>query len=420
MKSFNKTVLSVIFIAMFAVGLIGYKYNPENTVNPVEYVISSIENLTVTPEGNFDRAWRIVKNNYIDKTYNHQDWERWIARYDDKIKTNNDSYVAIESMVESLNDPYSRFLTPDEFAEQDRNIDAKVFGIGVHISDIKGNVVIVNVIEDSPAAKAGLKAGDKILRINGKSVKGLSLNKVAELVRGAEGTKVTLVVLRGQKQLTKSILREEVKIKAVKYSILKNNYAYIKISTFISTNTACEVAEALEKTKKTSGIILDLRGNHGGLLPNAILISNMFIKNGTIVSIVDRNGKSEEYKAEPERLITKKPMVVLINNESASASEILSGALKDHKRALLVGEKTFGKGLVQRILKLPDGSGINLTIAKYLTPDGNDIGHKGIEPDYKVVMTEKQFFARKDVQLDKAKQVLTTEIYLNKQTASKK
>jgi len=410
MKLFKNIFLPILCLILILAGILGYKYNFENNQNPVEYVLSSIENINTTPEGVFDNAWRIVKNNYIDKTCNHQNWKNWLERYDNNIKTKGDSYVAIESMVESLNDPYTRFLKPADFAEQDRSIDAKLFGIGVHISEIKGNVVIVNVIEDTPAAISGLKTGDRILKVNDKSTKGVSLKEVADLVRGKAGTKVTLVILRNKKQMTKEILRKEITIKAVKYKMLDNKYAYIKISTFISNDTAYEVAEALQATKKAKGIIIDLRGNHGGLLPNAIMISNMFMGKGTIVSIVDRNGKKQEFKADPERKITSKPTIILINNESASASEIFSGALKDHKRAVLVGETTFGKGLVQRILKLPDGSGLNLTVAKYLTPNGNDIGHKGIKPDYKVVMSEKEFFAGKDPQMNKAKQVLATEL----------
>jgi len=420
MKTNKKTFISIFFLVLLlgAAGSWAYKNNAENSQNPVEYVLSSIENINVTPEVIFNKTWRIVKNNYIDATCNHQDWKRWQERYGDKIKTKEDSYVAIKSMVESLNDPYTRFLTPDEFAEQDRSIDAKLFGIGVHIADIKGNAVIVNVIEDTPASKSGLKAGDRILKVNGKSTKGLPLKDVADAVRGKAGTKVVLVLLRDKKQLTKAILRQEIKIKSVKYKMLDDKYAYIKISTFISTDTAYEEAALRGFPEKAKGIIIDLRGNHGGLLPNAIMISNMFIKKGTIVSVVDRNGSKQEFKAESENVITSKPTVILINGESASASEILSGALKDHKRALLVGETTFGKGLVQRILKLPDGSGINLTIAKYLTPNGNDIGHKGIKPDYKIVMTEKQFLSGKDPQLSKAKQVLAAELNKTKIAAS--
>lgn len=422
MKSFKCIILPLICVVLLcaSLGVWGVKNNSENAQNPVEFVLSSIENSKVTPEGNFNRAWRIIKNNYVDKTCNHQNWERWQSRYQDKIKTKEDSYVAVESMMESLNDPYSRFLKPDEFAEQDRSIDAKLFGIGVHISDIKGNVVIVNVIEDTPADKAGLAAGDRILKVNGKSTKGISLKDVADSVRGKAGTKVFMLILRDKKQITKIITRKEIKIKSVKSKILDNKFAYIKISTFISEDTAYEVAQALSTTRKAKGIIIDLRGNHGGLLPNAIMISNMFLKKGVIVSVVDRNGSKQEFKAQSEGFITSKPLVVLINDESASASEILSGALKDHKRAMLIGETTFGKGLVQRILKLPDGSGLNLTVAKYLTPNGNDIGHKGIQPDYKVALTAKQFVTGKDTQLEKAKQVLASEISFNEKIAKEK
>jgi carboxyl-terminal processing protease len=412
-KDLKNGLITLFCLLSLATGIIAFKFNSENTQNPAEYIFSTVENVSVTPDGVFDRAWRIVKNNYIDSDFNHQDWNKWHNRYDAKIKTKADSYVAIETMLESLNDPYTRFLKPEEFAEQDRDIDARVFGIGVYISDYKGNVVIANVIEGSPAEKSGLKAGDRILKVNGKSTKGMALKDVAEAVRGKAGSKVSLEVLRNQKQISKNIYRKEVKLKSVKHKMLNDKMAYIKLSTFISEDAAIETYEALKATKKSQGIILDLRGNHGGLLPNAITISNMFIKEGTIVSVVDRANNKKDYNADAQGFLTGKPMVVLINGESASASEILSGALKDHKRALLVGEKTFGKGLVQRILKLPDGSGINLTVAKYLTPNGNDIGHKGINPDYKVDYTVKQFLAGKDPQLAKAKEVLNQQMALN-------
>lgn len=416
----NKYLIAALCLLFLLVGFNVSQLNEENAQNPAEYISAIFENFSSSPEAVFERSWRIVKNNYIDKTYNHQDWKRWEKHYKGKLKTKEDSYVAIESMLESLNDPYTRFLKPSEFSEQGMTIDAKLYGIGVHISDFKGNIIIVNVIEETPAAKSGLKAGDRIIKIDNKSIKGLSLKEVADAVRGKAGTKVILEVLRDKKLLTKTITREEISLKSVKYKMLDNKYAYIRISTFISTDTSYEMLEALDATRDAKGIILDVRGNHGGLLPNAVDISNMFLDEGTIVSIVDRNGHKNDYNVEPDKKVTSKPLVVLIDNESASASEILSGALKDHKRAMLIGEKTFGKGLVQRILELPDGSGINLTVAKYLTPSGRDIGHKGIEPDYKVSLSRREYFAGKDPQLDKAKKVLAAEINLNEKMASGK
>ena len=176
-----------------------------------------------------------------------------------------------------------------------------------------------------------------IVRIDNKLTKGLEIKDVAEKVRGEVGSKVTIGILRDKKELTKEITRERIEIKSVDYKILNNNYAYIKISSFISSETSFEMLNALDATKNAKGIIIDLRGNQGGLLPNAIFIANMFINKGDIVSIVDRNGKKKTIKAEPDISITNKPVVILVNQASASASEILSGALKDHKRAILVG-----------------------------------------------------------------------------------
>jgi carboxyl-terminal processing protease len=372
-----------------------------------------IESMGKSPKEVFLQAWKTVKNSYVDETCNHQDWSRWRDRYIDKIKTRDDAYLAIQSMLESLDDPYTRFLTPYDFAEQDRNIDAKLFGIGVHISKIKDNIVIVHIIDDTPAKQSGLKPGDIITKVNNKSTKALDTKDVADLVRGKVNTKVSLTILRNKRLLLKEVTRKEINLKSVEYKVLKDNLAYIRITSFISNETAFEMLKALNATQNARGVIIDLRGNQGGLLPNAIFIANMFMDKGTIVNIVDKNGSKEVFSAKPFDPINRKPVVILINQGSASASEILSGALKDHHRAVLVGETTFGKGKVQKICKLADGSGLNITIAKYLTPNGTDIDKKGIKPDYMVKLTERDFFRNKDPQLDKAKKVLLSE--LNKQ-----
>jgi len=358
----------------------------------------------------FLEAWTAIKDQYLDETFNNQDWNKWKHRYIGKIHTLDDAYVAIDTMIESLDDPYTRFLKPKDFKEQNMGINAKLYGIGVNIASLRGKTVIINVIENTPAKKAGLKAGDIITKVNNKPIEGLDISKVADLVRGKAGTTVTLHILRDKTTIVKTVKREKIDLKSVESKMLDSNIAYIKISNFLSQETAFEAAEALEKTKNAKGIILDLRGNHGGLLPNAVLIANMFVDKGIIVSIVDRDGYKETIDASKFDIFTDKPVVVLINETSASASEILSGALKDHHRAKLVGEKTFGKGLVQKIHELPYNTGMNITIAKYLTPNGTDINKKGIEPDYFVKMDEKDLFNDKDPQLDKAKAVIKSEI----------
>ncbi len=413
-KAVYSTLLAIVILL-----LLGYSYDYYNSRTPVEYVISTIEKFNKSPQSVFVRAWRIIKNNYVDNTYNNQDWEKWKNRYESEIKTREDFKVATKSMLASLNDPYTRFLPREEFEEQNRNIDSKLQGIGVHITEKDGEIIIVSVIEGTPAQKYGIKSKDKILKVDGTSTKGLSLPDVAEMVRGESGSEVVLTVQRGKNVLTKSIIREEIKIKTVKFKMFDKNIAYIRILSFISTNTADEVRDALGKIGDSKGVIVDVRGNYGGLLSNAVYISNMFIKSGTIVSIVDRDGNKQDYDAKPGLFLVSKPVVILVDESSASASEIFSGAMKDHKKAFLVGEKTYGKGRVQMISRLPNGSGINFTVAKYLTPLGTDIDHKGIEPDYIVEVDGngfseeadgKTYSEKDDLQLNKAVEVLLEQI----------
>jgi carboxyl-terminal processing protease len=358
----------------------------------------------------FLQSWSTLKDEFLDKTLNHQNWDNWKDKYIDEINNKEDAYVAIESMIESLNDPYTRFLRPEDFQDQTSSIDAKICGIGVSITSLNGHTIVMDIIEGTPAQKAGLKEGDIISKVGKVSVNGYRLRKVVDMVRGKEGTAVKLTIIRNKKPLQKVITRENFNIKSVNYKIIDKKIAYIKIISFISQDTSKEFAEALLKTKNTQGLIVDLRGNHGGLLENAVMIADMFIKKGNIVSIVEKDQHKKNIDVESVGLYTEKPLVVLVDGSSASASEILSGALKDHKRAYLVGEKTYGKGLVQKVIPLNQKAGINITIAKYLTPNGNDINKIGIQPDYKVAYTKEDFLAKKDPQLNKAIVVVNKEI----------
>ena len=365
-----------------------------------------IDRQTTEPRRLFLRTWRIIKSKYYDPTMNGQDWMRWNRRYVDKIMTTDDASVAINSMLASLDDPYSRFLDKKEYSEQTTNIDAKIVGIGVNIISTSGKVLIVSVVEDTPAFEEGIKAGDLILKVDGKNVAGKSVSDVAALIRGKEGESVSLELMRENKKLTKNILREEIQIKNIKTSIIEDKIGYIQISSFISSDLTSEFIAALNKTEKCPGLIIDLRGNAGGLMPNAVFIADMFLPSGHIVSIVDRNHQQSVIDAQVKPYAINKPLVILIDEASASASEILSGALKDNKKAILIGKRTYGKGMIQKIYPLPNETGMNLTIAKYLTPKGYDINKKGIEPDYEVEFTESDYLNNKDPQLDKAKAVM--------------
>lgn len=353
----------------------------------------------------FDKSWKIIKSNFYDSQLNDQHWDRWKKHYQGKIKTDEDANIAINTMLESLDDPYSKYLNKKNYAEQNSSIDSKITGIGVNITSVGGQTYVVNAIEDTPAFAAGLKQGDIIIKVNGKSISGMKTSEVADIVRGPEDSYVDLTILRKKNTLNKHIQRQEIHIKTVKSSVDKN-IGYIQIISFIGATTTTEFLEALEKTDKTKGLIIDLRGNTGGLLPNAVFIANLFINKGNLVSIVGRNGYKRNIYAQETEYTNEKPMLVLIDGGSASASEILSGALKDYHRAKLVGTKTFGKGMVQKIIPMPNETGLNLTIAKYLTPSGHDINKKGIKPDIEVKLSQKDIIDRNDVQLAKAKVLL--------------
>lgn len=372
-------------------------------------VQTNINTEQISAQKLFDKTWKIIKKSYYDTNMNEQDWYRWKVHYQGKIKTEDDAYVAINTMLASLNDPYSKFMSKKEFAELNSSIASKITGIGVNIFSNAGKITILNVIEGTPASVSGLKMGDIIFAVNKKEVSGMTISDVAGLVRGPENSTVELTVLRDDKKITKNIKRKEIKIKTVKSSVDKN-IGYIQIMSFIGSTTSNEFLEALEKTQKTDGLILDLRGNPGGLLPNAVFIANLFIPEGRIVSVVGRNGFKQDLSAQKTNFTVNKPLIVLIDHSSASASEILSGALKDYNKAKLIGTKTYGKGMVQEVLALPNETGLNLTIAKYLTPNGTDINKKGIEPDVQVELTFEDLKKNQDAQLLMAKKMMNEMI----------
>jgi peptidase, S41 family len=365
-----------------------------------------------SPVDLYDNVWRLINSKFVDQSNNQQNWAKWRHKYDNQIRTNEDAYVAINTMVASLNDPYTKFLDPKEFADETSSIKGSLKGIGIQIGVKDGKLMVIAPIEDTPAERAGLQADDEILEIDGVSTKGITVDKAADKIRGKEGTQVTLLVKRKDvAPKTYTITRAEIEIKSISQKLptdmtIPNDFCYIRLSSFISRNAATEFGNILNTNRNKKGFIIDLRSNPGGLLTNAIYISDMFLDGGTIVSTVDRDGYKETQRASAG-VYTKKPVVVLINKGSASASEIFSGAMKDNHRAVIIGEQSFGKGLVQEINKLPYESGINITIQKYLTPNGTDINKKGITPDIVVKLTEDDVKNKNDLQLKKAVEVLS-------------
>ena len=364
-----------------------------------------------SPQDLYDYVWRNVNSKFVDQTNNSQNWNRWRHKYDNKIVTEKDAYIAIDTMLASLNDPYTRFLNPKEFAEETSSIQGSLKGIGIQIAVKDGKLMVIAPLEDTPAERAGILADDEILEIDGVSTKGITVDKAADKIRGQEGTTVTLLIKR-KDSIPKiyKVVRANIEVKSISQkspldTTIPDNLSYIRISSFLSRNLTKEFTNVLAQDINKQGYIIDLRSNPGGLLENAINISDMFLQGGVIVSTVDRDGYKVSQKA-ARTTYTNKPVVILINKGSASASEILSGAMKDHGRAIIVGEQSFGKGLVQEVNKLPLSSGMNITIQRYLTPNGTDIHKKGIAPDVKVELTEQNIKDKNDVQLTKAIDVL--------------
>ncbi len=302
-------------------------------------------------------------------------------------------YGAIQGMLSNL-DPHSSFLKPDDYKELQIETKGSFTGIGIEITIRDGVLTVVAPIEGTPAWKAGLKSGDKIIKINGKLTKGMSLIEAVKLLRGPKGTKVTISIMRkGWTELKDiTLVRDVIPIKSVRFYTIEPGYGYIRITNF-QEKTPQELVKALEKLEKENnpmkGLIIDLRNNPGGLLDAAVRVADEFIDHGLIVYTEGRlKQQNLRFEATPNRRKHPYPIAVLVNEGSASASEIVAGALQDHKRAVIVGTRTFGKGSVQTIIPLPDGSAVRLTTAQYFTPNGRSIQAKGIEPDVVVPLLD--------------------------------
>ena len=350
-----------------------------------------------------DHVWQIVYRDFLDSSgkFERSNWinlrKDFLAK---KYSDNNEAYDAIRDMLSNLNDPYTRFLDPKEFNQMRIDTSGELTGVGIQIVKDKesDSLIIISPIDGTPAYEAGIKARDKILSIDDVSTKGLNIEDAVKLIRGRRGTKVKLEILRNGNSFYKSLLRERIEIKSVTSKINETKdgvlIGYVRLKQF-NANASKEMKDTLKdlEIKKVSGYVLDLRSNPGGLLESSIDISRQFIDKGIIVSTLSKDGLRETKRGNGKAL-TKKPLIVLVNEGSASASEIVSGAIRDNNRGKLVGKKTFGKGLVQSMRTLVDGSGLTVTVAKYLTPNGTDINKFGITPDIEVKMNSNPILQR--------------------------
>lgn len=355
--------------------------------------------ITDSPKEVIDQVWQIVYRDYLDSTGNYSP-ERWTSLRRELLNKSyagtDESYEAIRGMLASLDDPYTRFLDPKEFKQMQIDTSGELTGVGIQITLDKDTkeIVVVSPIEGTPASKAGVQPKDVIVSVDGQSTKGMTTEDAVKLIRGKEGTEVILGLRRKGAVVKVPLKRARIEINAVesRLNTVKDGtkVGYIRLKQF-NAKASREMRAAIRnlEQKGAEGFVLDLRSNPGGLLEASVDIARQWLDEGTIVSTKTRDGIQNVRRATGSAL-TDRPVVVLVNEGSASASEILSGALQDNNRAVLVGQKTFGKGLVQSVRGLSDGSGLTVTIAKYLTPKGTDIHKNGIRPDIPIELSEKE------------------------------
>ncbi len=372
----------LLFIVSFSVFLFGAGFKLGEYGNRV-----SLKNGSFSVS-NLDDA---RKNQNLDFSLFWDTWEKLEEKFVDKKRLDPQKmfYGAIKGMVASVDDPYTFFLTPEENKLSKDDLEGKFEGIGAQLGLKNGRIVVIAPLKKSPAEKAGVKAGDAILKVDGKSTEKWTLFEAVSKIRGEKGTKVILTLERDEKEIDAEIIRDEINVPSVELEV-KRGVAILKLARF-GDDTTKEWDKAISqiarqwKGKTVKAMILDLRDNPGGYLDGSVYIASEFIAEGKLVVKQEyNNGTYEEHKVKRGGMLLDIPLVVLINKGSASASEIVAGALRDYKRAKLIGEKTFGKGSIQEALDLKKGAGLHVTIAKWILPNGDWINDKGVEPTIKI------------------------------------
>ena len=397
-------VLIVAVVVLVAVGsyYLGFRAGIEK---PKTIVIENIAGTAAPQEftadfGIFWETWDKLRETYIDKE-KPNDQQKLI-------------YGAVKGMVSSLGDPNTSFFTPEESKQFDQDLSGSFGGVGAEIGSKNEEVIIVAPLKNSPAEKVGLRANDKIFKVDGKPTEGLTISEVVRLIRGEIGTKVTLTIFREgwQNPRDVEIVRETVQVPTVNWSIKEDNIIYLELASFGGTTPFAffqAIADGLRQGG--DGLILDMRNNPGGFLEVSVTLAGWFVDRGdVVVSEKFTGGDEKKFRAYGNEALKNFPVVILMNEGSASASEILAGALRVHKGAKIIGAKSFGKGTVQQLVDLSDGSTLKVTISHWLMPDGHLIEGNGLEPDYKVLVTDEDLVNGRDPQLDKAIEVLKEEM----------
>ncbi len=394
----KKRAITLIFVFSFLGFLIGV-FLKNNFITSPKIIISNQSASSINEQFDvslFKKVWNMIEEDYVVQPTSGKDL----------------FYGSLKGLVEGLNDPYSVFLEPESAKRFLDDVSGSFEGVGIEIGVKENTLTVIAPLDYTPAFRAGLRSGDKIYAIDGKSTLGMGLDEAAHLIRGEKGTKVVLTILRKSEGKTKDveIVRDTIDIKSVSWELKGENdkIAYIKITHFSDDTwgdfqNIAQVALA----SNPNGLILDLRNNPGGYMDTAVNIAGYWLGNDVVVIARDSNNKDKEYKSSGPRYFDNLPTIILVNQGSASASEILAGAMQDYKKATVLGTQTFGKGSVQELKNLADGSALKLTIANWYTPLNRSFNEEGITPDVEVEITEEDYLENKDPQLIRALEILS-------------
>lgn len=403
-RSFFSAFVAVLIVGSFAAGVLEPELRAQGSLPEIFSSLRPTGARELDPLNTYKRVMDVVRERY----YGEVPTERKMT------------YTAVRGLLATLDDPYTRFLDPEEYAEIRQENQGEFEGIGAQLEGQptkEGFIRIDRPLPDGPAQKAGIQRGDLIVKIDGKPVPG-TVDAAVRMIRGKAGTPVVLTIRRGEREFDVKIVRAPVEFNVVSYAMKQGDIGYVSLGQFNEmADLKLERAIRDLEAKGMKGLILDLRGNPGGLLESAIDIASRFIPQGKeVVQIVEGGeARPEVRRTNGRKFLARWPVVVLVNGTSASASEIVAGAIKDHKAGTVVGKTTFGKGLVQTLIQLEDGSACLITTAKYLTPSGKDINRSrqqrgGVEPDVTVEMTEEQYYKGEDPQLGKAIELIRTQL----------
>ncbi len=384
-KNFKiKNILFYTFSILIIAIIIDIKFNPLEKINyaPMKNAIESIrQTQKIAPARVYINAWRTARREYTDKTMNNQDWRRWRNRYNNKIKTMEDCEVAINTMLSSLNDPYTRFLKSNNYKRQKVIMDSKITGVGLTLNKSAQGLIVNRVIKNSSAKEQNIMPGDYIVKIDNVNINKMTIEQIQNYINSGKDKVHKVEIKRGNLILVKELKSGDIPIDTMKYVITKDNIGIITLSTIMGEKALIDFRNILEKTNGTKALIIDLRNNYGGILANAVQMADMMIAEGLILSIEKKGVPIFKINADTKSVFKPKPVIILVNEKTASAAEILAGALKSDINAIIMGENTYGKNTIQRVIPMPNKTGLIITTEKYILPNGEDIEKTGIIPD---------------------------------------